>query len=39
MGFEKGLELIHQMGVEGLIVTQSAGSLTDYPSRGFKTLP
>lgn len=36
MGSEKGLELIHQWdGVEGLIVTQSAGSLTDYPSKGF----
>jgi FAD:protein FMN transferase len=39
MGSEKGLELIHQMGVEGLIVTQSAGSLTDHPSRGFKASP
>ncbi|MDO9110157.1 MAG: FAD:protein FMN transferase, partial [Desulfatirhabdiaceae bacterium] len=37
MGSEEGLELIHQWdGVEGLIVTQSAGSLTDYPSKGFK---
>ena len=39
MGPEKGIELIHQMGVEGLIVTQSAGVLTDYPSRGFKISP
>ena len=40
MGAEKGLELIHQWdGVEGLIVTQSAGSLTDYPSKGFNILP
>ncbi len=37
MGSEKGLELIRQWdGVEGFIVTQSAGSLTDYPSKGFK---
>jgi len=36
MGAEKGLELIHKWGgVEGLIVTQTAGTLTDHPSRGF----
>jgi len=40
LGPEKGLELIHQMGVEGLIVTQLPdGSLADHPSRGFKALP
>lgn len=40
MGYEKGLELIHQWdGVEGLIVTQSDGSFTDHPSKGFNILP
>lgn len=40
MGHEKGLELIHQWdGVEGLIVTESAGSLTDHPSKGFNITP